>query len=57
MPVMQGLEVPAYSMLPGGFPCSQADNPDIRAIQAYDPDKAKALLAEAGFADGASFRP
>lgn len=53
--VMQGLEVPAYSMLPGGFPCSQADNPDIRAIQAYDPEKAKALLAEAGFADGAGF--
>lgn len=53
--VMQGLEIPAYTMLPGGFPCSQADNPDIRAIQAYDPELAKQLMAEAGYADGASF--
>lgn len=53
--VMQGLEVPAYTMLPGGFPCSQADDPEIRAIQAYDPERAKALMAEAGYADGAGF--
>jgi len=53
--VMQGLDVPAYTMLPAGFPFNQAEDPEIQAIQAYDPDKAKALLAEAGFADGEGF--
>ena len=53
--VMQGLEVPAYTMLPGGFPCSQADNADIRKIQAYDPEQAKKLMADAGFPDGKGF--
>jgi peptide/nickel transport system substrate-binding protein/oligopeptide transport system substrate-binding protein len=53
--VMQGLEVPAYTMLPLGFPYSQADNPEIQAIQAYNPDLAKQLLAEAGFPDGEGF--
>ena len=53
--VMQGLEVPAYTMLPGGFPCSQADNADIRKIQAYDPVAAKKLMADAGFPDGKDF--
>lgn len=53
--IMQGLEVPAYSMLPPGFPCSQNNNTDIQAIQQYDPVTAKKLIAEAGFADGKGF--
>lgn len=53
--VMQGLEVPAYTMLPRGLPYNQADDPEIQKIQAYDPDLAKQLLAEAGFSEGAGF--
>ncbi|HET9014896.1 MAG TPA: peptide ABC transporter substrate-binding protein [Thermomicrobiaceae bacterium] len=53
--VMQGLEVPAYTMLPAGFPDSQATDPKIQAIQAYDPNLAKQLLAEAGYPGGKGF--
>ena len=53
--VMQGLEVPAYTMLPAGFPDSQANDPKIQAIQAFDPAKAKQLMSDAGFANGNGF--
>ena len=53
--VMQGLEVPAYSLLPPSIPCSQANDPEIQAIQAYDPELARQLLAEAGFPGGEGF--
>ena len=47
--VLQGTAVPAYSMLPPGFP---AYNPELQSIQQFDPDRAKQLLAEAGYPDG-----
>jgi peptide/nickel transport system substrate-binding protein/oligopeptide transport system substrate-binding protein len=53
--VMQGLVEPAYGHLPEGFPCSQNDNEEFRKIQAYDPDAAKKLMADAGYPDGAGF--
>ncbi len=53
--VMQGLEVPAYTMLPAGFPDNQANDPQIKAIQAYDPTKAKQLMSDAGYPDGKGF--
>jgi ABC-type transport system substrate-binding protein len=44
---------PAYSWLAPGFPASNREG--LQDIQAYDPDLAKSLLAEAGFPDGENF--
>jgi peptide/nickel transport system substrate-binding protein/oligopeptide transport system substrate-binding protein len=53
--VMQGLETPAYTMVPRGVPYNQADDPAIQKIQAYDPELAKQLLSDAGFPGGKGF--
>jgi ABC-type transport system substrate-binding protein len=45
--------IPAYSFLMPGFPASNSEG--LKGIQNYDPAKAKALLAEAGFPDGKDF--
>jgi oligopeptide transport system substrate-binding protein len=47
--VMLGTTIPAQTMLPPDFP---AYNPELESVQAYDVEKAKALLAEAGYPDG-----
>jgi ABC-type transport system substrate-binding protein len=45
--------IPAYSFLMPGFPASNSEG--LKDIQNFDPAKAKALLAEAGFPDGQGF--
>jgi ABC-type transport system substrate-binding protein len=43
----------AYSWLAPGFPASNREG--LQDIQAYDPEKGKSLLSEAGFPDGKDF--
>ncbi|MEI7771526.1 MAG: peptide ABC transporter substrate-binding protein, partial [Chloroflexales bacterium] len=45
--------IPAYSFLMPGFPAANSEG--LKDIQSYDPAKAKALLAEAGFPGGKGF--
>lgn len=48
--VGRGQSVPAFAMLPPGFP---AHNPELKELQTFNLDRAKALLSEAGYSDGA----
>jgi ABC-type oligopeptide transport system substrate-binding subunit len=50
---LAGQGVPAYEMLPPGFPSNQAGK--LNGIQNYDPAQARRLLAEAGYPDGKGF--
>ena len=45
--------IPAFSFLMPGFPAANSEG--LKDIQSYDPEKAKALLAEAGFPNGQGF--
>ncbi|HWQ12528.1 MAG TPA: peptide ABC transporter substrate-binding protein, partial [Roseiflexaceae bacterium] len=45
--------IPAYSFLMPGFPASNSEG--LKDIQNYDPEKARALLKEAGFEGGKGF--
>jgi len=47
--VMLKTRIPAFSMLPPDFP---AYNPELKLVQDFNIEKAKALLAEAGYPDG-----
>ena len=52
---LKDVGVAAYSMLAPGFPGSR---PDVfRNMMSYDPERASALLAEAGYPDGKGFPP
>ncbi|MBI4551257.1 MAG: peptide ABC transporter substrate-binding protein [Candidatus Latescibacteria bacterium] len=51
--VRKGLAIPAYTMLPPGFPGYVGDK--YKSIQAYDPPLARRLLAEAGYPGGRGF--
>jgi oligopeptide transport system substrate-binding protein len=50
---MKGLAIPAYTMLPPGFPCYQGDK--VADMQKFDPELARSLLAEAGYPGGEGF--
>jgi oligopeptide transport system substrate-binding protein len=47
--VMLGTRIPAFSMLPPDFP---AYNSELKSVQDFSIEKAKALLAEAGYPNG-----
>jgi oligopeptide transport system substrate-binding protein len=47
--VMQETRIPAFSMLPPDFP---AYNSELKSVQDFSIEKAKALLAEAGYPNG-----
>ncbi len=50
---LNDIAVPAYGMLPPGFPGFQGDA--LASLQIYDPDLAKQLMAQAGYPDGEGF--
>ncbi|MBI4553975.1 MAG: peptide ABC transporter substrate-binding protein [Candidatus Latescibacteria bacterium] len=50
---LKGFAIPAYAMLPPGFPAYQEDQ--VRDIQRYDPPLARRLLTEAGYSNGRGF--
>jgi len=53
--VLPNLITPAYTMLMKGFPNEHVDK--LKDMQKYDPDLAKKLIAEAGFANGQGLPP
>jgi oligopeptide transport system substrate-binding protein len=55
--IFNGLHRPASSFIPPGMPGHVTAEEAGDAAQTFDPEKAKALLAEAGFAGGQGFPP
>lgn len=51
--VLRGSAIPAYAMIPKGFPGSSEDQ--LKPIQRFDPMLARRLLAEAGYPGGRGF--
>jgi oligopeptide transport system substrate-binding protein len=50
---LQGFAIPAYSMLPPGFPAAEPEA--LKPAQDFDPVLARRLLAEAGYPAGVGF--
>lgn len=50
---LKGVAIPAYTMLPPGFPAYQGDA--LKDVQKFDLAAAKKLLADAGYPDGKGF--
>ncbi len=46
---------PAYTFLAAGFPGSFEQTPEAKTLQSYNPERAKQLLADAGYPDGKGF--
>ncbi|NTU83146.1 MAG: peptide ABC transporter substrate-binding protein [Chloroflexales bacterium] len=55
--VLNGRDIPAHSFIPPGMPGHITLEEAGEAAQVFDPEKAKALLAEAGFPGGQGFPP
>ena len=51
--ILAPIAIPAYSWLMPGFPDANED--ELKPIQAFDPAAAKQLLSDAGFPDGKGF--
>lgn len=54
---LKNLGQPSYTIIPPGFPGNQADSAEVQQIQQYNPDMARKLLADAGFAGGKNIPP
>ena len=50
---LKDIAISAVSMMPAGFPAASPES--LASIQRYDPEKARRLLAEAGYPNGKGF--